>query len=1032
MPNLKLLPLGVFCRFGGAVRRCGYLYGHLACNSLELTGDLIFCGGCVFETPPSSFNMAHVGGALRLQDSLPVFVKIADGNPADGTYEILTADGGLPADISLFRLAGLSGRRTCTFSKSGNTLLATIADADICVWTGAAGDGKFSTAGNWADGVKPTSSGNRPILFASTSAGTVNNDIGQLSPAYIEFRAECAATAVSGFKLTLPPGAAITVLADFQPNFEAPVEFANEIHAVGKVRFAGGVTGLDIHADMAELLGSYGIASSDAWTPKGRHVVAAGSSLNVDQYRSELKDNGSCCVSVLQGGTFTCRLAQVAQDSKFVNVNHGVVEVTGTATFMDGTTRITPGSESTGEFRFNKIVVNRGALEFNARESNWQDANSITSNVNMVMGPGGLNFVDGDAFLFWDRGVAFGCTADWTLCARLNGDYGGRVVVPHSHMSLYFDTSDYDNHSVKRTVTIEGKVIGDNSYVAAYGGGTIKFSCDDADQFRGGFAALDATTLEYASSSARAGSGDVLLAPGSTLALPTAGSGPVSIAGALASTNGVGTVYVRLGPAGSVVQPGSYSIAIAEGGVDSELLRHLSLVNGIRGSNATFGMAADSKTLVASIVVPPLELSSGEYLSVPEGGLAFDSFTVTDASRENPVFVLVGDGGTLPDGTNLVLTASSLPVQPPYEYLSLANAMPDSCYAAFWREGDSIYVSVRPLGWVNEKADSASMTGQWTRDVVYDENGLAKLVGETVFEPHSVSTGNVVTVETTLQLNACDDSAPDAEAQAAMRLFTNGCLQVWTLIRDGNGAHAGWVDVEADGLVPVGGMEYTVRFTVNYTANAYSVDIAFDAAEFASLREKGGSARRTFRLATSANCVSSVEINGDTSFKSLLGECRLMALGFAADDILVLKDNVEVVLGAAKAAWLNKCAGGDKSAVESAAAGLTEQEFSDAYLLNVDVAGDRTYSLKVTGIDVSDESVTVGVELKRSDKIDQPINGVLKLYGAETLSAFKIGTDAAIATAVVSDETFSNGDTATGEFEIGDEAKAKFLKAKIE
>ena len=118
--------------------------------------------------------------------------------------------------------------------------------------------------------------------------------------------------------------------------------------------------------------------------------------------------------------------------------------------------------------------------------------------------------------------------------------------------------------------------------------------------------------------------------------------------------------------------------------------------------------------------------------------------------------------------------------------------------------------------------------------------------------------------------------------------------------------------------------------------------------------------------------------------------------------------------------------------LSSAAAGLTEQEFSDAYLLNVDVAGDRTYSLKVTGIDVSDESVTVGVELKRSDKIDQPINGVLKLYGAETLSAFKIGTDAAIATAVISDETFSNGDAATGEFEIDDEAKAKFLKAKIE
>ena len=151
----------------------------------------------------------------------------------------------------------------------------------------------------------------------------------------------------------------------------------------------------------------------------------------------------------------------------------------------------------------------------------------------------------------------------------------------------------------------------------------------------------------------------------------------------------------------------------------------------------------------------------------------------------------------MPDGTNLVLTASSLPVQPPYEYLSLANEIPDLCYAAFWRDGDSIYVSVMPLGWVNEKADSASLTGEWTRDVAYGEDGLARLVGETVFEPHSDSTGNVVTVETTLQLIASEGCTPDDSTQAAVRLCTNGCLQVWTRLRQGAGEQVGWVDVEA-------------------------------------------------------------------------------------------------------------------------------------------------------------------------------------------------------------------------------------------
>jgi hypothetical protein len=48
-----------------------------------------------------------------------------------------------------------------------------------CVWTGDAGDGKWSTAGNWQDDKTP-STGDKVVL---TGAGTVNseinNDIGE-------------------------------------------------------------------------------------------------------------------------------------------------------------------------------------------------------------------------------------------------------------------------------------------------------------------------------------------------------------------------------------------------------------------------------------------------------------------------------------------------------------------------------------------------------------------------------------------------------------------------------------------------------------------------------------------------------------------------------------------------------------------------------------------------------------------------------------------------------------------------------------
>jgi len=371
------------------------------------------------------------------------------------------------------------------------------------------------------------------------------------------------------------------------------VAFAGDIRTVGNVRFSGGVSGPGICAKQTNLFGHYSISCSGVWTPKALHVVNANSSLTVDQYRPDSIGG----VSVKRGGEFACRLAQVPQGWMFVDRNDGVVTVSETATFQGGGTRFTPASSSRGEFRINRLVVSGGEMELNAREANWQDVYSITSNVNYVMGPGGVELSDASSCMYtwWNRGVAFGCTDDWTFGAKPNGD---GAIYPYDNMSLYFDTSDHDDRSVKHTVTIAGKIWGPKAKVAAYGGGTIRFACTDADQFRGGFAVLDATTLEYASTSARVGNGDVCLAPGSTLALPAAGSGPVTIAGRLALTKGVGTVHVRLGSAGSAVKPGVYPIATVEGGVDSNLLSRLSLVNAKKEKGGcVFSLSTDSKTI---------------------------------------------------------------------------------------------------------------------------------------------------------------------------------------------------------------------------------------------------------------------------------------------------------------------------------------------------------------------------------------------------------------------------------------------------
>ena len=128
-----------------------------------------------------------------------------------------------------------------------------------------------------------------------------------------------------------------------------------------------------------------------------------------------------------------------------------------------------------------------------------------------------------------------------------------------------------------------------------------------------------------------------------------------------------------------------------------------------------------------------------------------------------------------------------------------------------------------PERWLDERAANSCLTGEWSQDVAYGADGKAFLDsgdGQILFAPYNASTGNVVTVETKAQFFAyAKDNSPDVTAQAAVRLGTNGCFQVWC--KTGNG----WVDVAAEGVTPVSGEEYTIRTTFDYEANTYSVDV---------------------------------------------------------------------------------------------------------------------------------------------------------------------------------------------------------------
>ena len=344
--------------------------------------------------------------------------------------------------------------------------------------------------------------------------------------------------------------------------------------------------------------------------------------------------------------------------------------------------------------------------------------------------------------------------------------------------------------------------------------------------------------------------------------------------------------------------------------------------------------------------------------------------------------------------------------------MALAKAYVNALKKALWHD----------LAWVDESVETASLTGTWAPAIAYDPaTRKAELHDEHVFTPGVPSGGNPVTLEVTATFGTMPEmeDVPKAGTQGAVWIGTNGCFQVWT--------SGGWVDVVAEGVTPQHDVEYTFRFTFDRKEGMYGVEVRTGSIGFTRLREMANPVREAFPIATSGSDISKVCLRGRGALTSIVGD-YVVAEGFAEDDEVLLKDNASVILDAAKAAWLNSCAGG-KTAVGNAAAVLSADDFNKAYLLNLDITGETSYSFNITSINVATNTVTIGVTLTRTGKIAQKTNGVLKFYGAATVAAF---TSATPISTTIPNDNFSNGDTATAEIPLTGNDPPVFFKAKIE
>ena len=189
--------------------------------------------------------------------------------------------------------------------------------------------------------------------------------------------------------------------------------------------------------------------------------------------------------------------------------------------------------------------------------------------------------------------------------------------------------------------------------------------------------------------------------------------------------------------------------------------------------------------------------------------------------------------------------------------------------------------SAAELGWVNENAITEVRTGAWSTNVVYDAATMKAQIEDATFTPTAASNGRSVTMTVTAEMSVADveQSDPDSTAQAAIRLGTNGCFQVWTLGESQSSATAQWVDVAADGVTPTNGVEYTFRVAFDYKAQTYSVEMldgaggAHSCATVVATSATLPAGATAFPLATRSSSISRVKFTGETTFTSLLGEC---------------------------------------------------------------------------------------------------------------------------------------------------------------
>ncbi len=340
--------------------------------------------------------------------------------------------------------------------------------------------------------------------------------------------------------------------------------------------------------------------------------------------------------------------------------------------------------------------------------------------------------------------------------------------------------------------------------------------------------------------------------------------------------------------------------------------------------------------------------------------------------------------------------------------------------------------------WIYETEDTYCSTGTWSAETGF-KDGKMTINGNNTFTPYTSSDGDRVVVTFTVEFGLAipaiffDDAVDMPECKTYITLGEDALGErVFKLLTMERGDKV-WKSVYTEGQqTPAIGKPYTFRFVLDCTNRTYTVALVDNGRELPLTDGTTG----TFSFASTSNPgLNAVEFDGDCgNVISLLGSYGDSAFEFAKGDALRLSGGTAILnLTGDQARWLNSM--GAHETVKAKAGAMGMEDFMLAYLLNLDLTKDGAGLVKfsVSRIEVTETEVRIAVRLDRIGPMQAeggslraaPINGVLKLYGGESLQEKTL-----LNATEVTGANFGDGDTAT--FTYPRSGGARFFRPVIE